>query len=198
MKSLLKNKKIIFVSGDIKRGASGFVYLVLKDKFSVSYFNRIPDIFDFFKILRSEIIILEDNLKDNTEALKAFVSSAENCFFIFTDTKKKMRTRKMLKGFSRKWNLALDYSIARRLKRKRGKKSLTFGMKKKSADFSVTDIHSKDSETNFKVSYKGKSIPFWINKKLKAREVYGVLPAICVAEMIGMNLAEVSQKLKKR
>jgi len=194
---LLKNKNVIFITGDSKKETAYFVDFVFKNNFSVFYTNKVPDIFDFFSIIRSNIIIIEDDTKEDYQKIKKLLQSLSFCTFVVTETKNKARVKKILKGLLEDLNLVLDFSIAKKLEKRRKKTILTFGINKKSADFYVSDIHQKEDETNFKVNYEGATIPFWFQEKLKNREIYAVLPALCIAKLLRLNLAEVSYKIKE-
>ncbi len=194
IKELLKKKKIIFVTGDAKKEAGSFIRFVLKDSFNVFLTNRTPSFFDIFSILKSDVIIIEDNEKESVEKIRSFLDGFP-CYFVITEVKKKGRAKKIIRGFLEDFILVLDLSIAKKLKR--NKEVLTFGINKKSADFYITDIHQKEDEINFKVNYGGNTIPFWIKEKTKKKEIYGILPALCIVKLFKINLADVSHKIKE-
>lgn len=70
-------------------------------------------------------------------------------------------------------------------------KKITFGFSKE-ADFSASDQNLTDQGINFKLNYKGSSVPVWF----KRDQVHNVLAAISAAVISGMNVIEVSEKLK--
>jgi UDP-N-acetylmuramyl pentapeptide synthase len=74
-------------------------------------------------------------------------------------------------------------------------KILKFGFSEL-ADFKISDANGGENETNFKLNYKGKSVPIWINKKLDLQGVYGILAAFCVGDILGLNVVEMSETLK--
>jgi len=193
IKELLKKKKIIFVTGDAKKEAGSFIYFVLKDSFKVFLINRIPTFFDIFSILKCDVIIIEDNEKESVERIRSFLGDF-SCYFVITEVKKKGRVKKIIHGFE-DFIFVLDFSIAKKLKR--NKEGLTFGINKKSADFYITDIHQREDEINFKVNYGGNTIPFWIKEITKKKEIYGILPALCIVKLFKVNLADVSYKIKE-
>ncbi len=198
MKYFLRNKKVIFITGDRKGETSSVVDFVCKHNFSVLHIGSIPGVFDIPKILKNEIIIFEDNENISTGEIRNFLNALPKAVFIITQAEKKSRIKRLLLHFPERWLLVVDFSIAGKLRGKKTRKMLTFGINKKKADFFITDINQKESETNFKVNYKSNIIPFWISEKLKKKEVYSILPALCVAETLSLNLAEVSFRVKEK
>jgi len=55
----------------------------------------------------------------------------------------------------------------------------------------ISDEIKTEEETNFKLNYKGSSVPFWIKGDLN-----NFLAAISIAIQSGMNVVEISEKLK--
>ncbi|GEM_PF-1579058 len=197
LKFILKNKKVVFIAGDRRREVTHFIYFILRDGFSIFPSKGIPGISDLFRVLRSEIVIIEDNPDESPQEIKDFFYSLNDCVFVITETGKRVRIKELLRGFSDKWSLVLDFSMAKKIKRKRVKKLLTFGVNKKKADFYITDTYRKDRETNFKVNYEDNIIPFWIKDDLKNKDIYSILPALCLAELFDLNLAKVSYRIKE-
>ena len=60
-------------------------------------------------------------------------------------------------------------------------------------ELAVSDIKVSDSELNFKVSWRGNTVPFWISSKYEVSEI---LPLIVAGLVFGLNLVEISQELK--
>jgi len=75
-------------------------------------------------------------------------------------------------------------------------KVLTFGFQER-ADLKADDITSINQGINFKVSYQGDIVPFWLKEKGK-EQVYSALSAICLGIAVGVNLVEVSQSLMNK
>jgi hypothetical protein len=194
IKQILKKKKIVFITGDAKKEAGDFICFVLKKGFKVKSISKMPTAFDLFSLIGKDVIVIKDNEKESAEKVKAFLSGL-SCFFVITHLKKKARIKKLLKGSLHNFFFVLDFSIAKKIKKK--KDFLNFGINKKSADFYITDIHQKENETNFKVNYQSNTIPFWIKEKLKQKEIYAILPALCIAKLFKINLADVSYRIKE-
>jgi UDP-N-acetylmuramate-alanine ligase len=194
IKKILKNKKIIFITGDAKKETGVFVHFVLQKSFKIFVTDKIPTFFNVFSLLTKDVIIISDNETENIEKVKSFLNDI-SCYFVITQTKKKSRLKKILQKNAGNFIFVLDFSVAKKLKKK--KELLSFGINKKNADFYITDIHQKENETNFKVNYKGNTIPFWIKEKLKQKEIYAVLPALCITKLFKINLADVSHRIKE-
>ncbi|MDD5606425.1 MAG: hypothetical protein PHN37_00990 [Candidatus Pacebacteria bacterium] len=65
----------------------------------------------------------------------------------------------------------------------------------KGSDFLITDLNFLDKEVNFKINYKGSTIPFWIKNIKEKQDVYFVVAAIVANVCLGLNLVEISKKL---
>jgi hypothetical protein len=193
----LKNKKIIFVMGEQKREASYFLDFVLKDDFSVVEINNTPSLFNLFSLIKSNVVIFQDNEAVNFEKVKKFLHRFSSCIFVITKLENRSRARGMLSGFKKEWSIVSDFSMSKKLEKRKTKETLTFGIDRKRADMYITDISVKDGNTNFKVNNKLNIVPFWVKKELKKREIYSILPGLCVAKIMNLNLAEISYKVKE-
>ncbi len=65
------------------------------------------------------------------------------------------------------------------------------------ADFNIGDINIDSNDINFKLSYKGSSVPFWIKGKYKEEEIESLAGIIGLLVLKGMNLVEISEKMKE-
>ena len=73
--------------------------------------------------------------------------------------------------------------------------TLTYGFQK-GADFQATDVKTNGG-TNFKINYKGNIVPVWLAQGAGKEQIYSSLAAAAVAAILGLNLVEISQALKK-
>jgi len=71
---------------------------------------------------------------------------------------------------------------------------LTFGFQE-GADFQATDI-KLNSGTNFKINYKGNSVPIWLEKLFGKEQIYSALAAAAVGTIFDLNLVEISNILR--
>ena len=87
-------------------------------------------------------------------------------------------------------------------------KTLTFGFQE-GADFRVSDVkfNGRDASsscqtreepvlgTNFKINYKGNTVPVWLEKLFGKEQIYSALAAATVGVIFDLNLVEISQAL---
>lgn len=75
--------------------------------------------------------------------------------------------------------------------------TLSFGINGNN-DVFASDINANGG-INFKVNYKGSSVPFWTNYSPETdskEQILPVLAAVCVGIALDLNLVEISQSLK--
>lgn len=58
----------------------------------------------------------------------------------------------------------------------------------------VSDIKVNEEELNFKVSFRGSIVPFWVSSKYQLADIISI---IATGLVFGLNLVEISQALKK-
>ncbi len=194
MKKIIKNKKVVLITGEQNEEAAQALHFILKDKYSVFRFKGLPKIYYFFSLLKSEVVIVEDDPEINPQKIVSFFPS--KFFLLVTQERKKTRIKKFLRQFPESGFLAIDFSVANKIRGKNFQKVSTFGIEKKNADFYISDISKGEKETNFKINYKENIVPFWIKGKVKRKKIYGVLSALCLGESLHINLAEASQRLR--
>lgn len=61
------------------------------------------------------------------------------------------------------------------------------------AELAVSDVNVAGRELNFKVSWRGNIVPFWISSKYKVEDIVSLIAA---GLAFGLNLVEISQELK--
>ncbi len=74
-------------------------------------------------------------------------------------------------------------------------KKISFGFSQE-ADFFASDQINTEEGISFKLNHRGNSVPIWIKNPFDNEKIYNVLAAICVAELSGLNIVEISEKLK--
>jgi len=74
-------------------------------------------------------------------------------------------------------------------------KKISFGFSEE-ADFFASDQINTEEGISFKLNYKGNSVPVWIKSPFDNEKIYNVLAAICVAVISGLNIVEISEKIK--
>jgi len=71
---------------------------------------------------------------------------------------------------------------------------LSFGFEEKS-DFYASDVKINGG-INFKINYKGNSVPIWLEKSKWEEQIIGALAIVAIATVFGLNLVEISEALK--
>ncbi len=90
--------------------------------------------------------------------------------------------------------LNFDDETVREIKEETNLKEITFGFQE-GADFRATDINLNPG-TNFKINYKGNTVPIWLEKIFGKEQIYSALGAAVVGTIFGLNLVEISNILK--
>ncbi len=141
------------------------------------YENKVP----FFQKI---ILILEPIKK-----IKFFIRNSKLPVIVSNSETKELRSYLPPNGY-----LVLNYD-----KESFGKEVLanilTYGFEK-GADFLITDLNFLNKEVNFKINYRGSTIPFWIKNIEEKKEVYLVLAAIVTCFCLDLNLVEISKALQ--
>lgn len=76
------------------------------------------------------------------------------------------------------------------------KDCVSFGFSE-GADIVATDINIDENGSNFKINYKGNSVPFWAKGAVSSEAIYDILERIAKAVAMGKNLVEISKDIKK-
>ena len=66
------------------------------------------------------------------------------------------------------------------------------------ADFKVSDANITNDAINFKLNFKGNSVPIWLKNDShtnNADEIYNFLSIICAGNLLGLNIIEISESL---
>lgn len=191
----MKNKKIIFVCGERKRESVMAISAIMDPSLRVSKTKGLPRFWQAFSLFFSDVVIVEDNIENSPKKVRSFIKKQRSPMLVLTGTGGRLRKENILLKFSRNGSIVMDYSLSRKIRKRKVKKMLTFG-NRKSADIHVTDIN-RGEDTNFKVSHKGGFTPFWTKGKLKNREIYAVICALAVGVFLSFNLVEMSSRVKQ-
>ncbi len=192
------------------------IEIILKKYIKICRIQGVPRI--NFTIIRSNAVIIYDNPEDKPEKIRDFCQSFGSCIILAAKAKEKKRVKRIISRLLEKGTLVIDDSLLYGLFKKEEKKdflkksvwnkieksrkmkdakSLVFSIRNSRADIFLSDIKRKKKTTNFKVNYGENIIPFWISEKIIVRDVYAILCALSVAEVMGINLADISQKIKE-
>ncbi len=142
---------------------------------------------DFIKkrlsFFKREIII---NLEDNLEDILFYLKYSKNPYIIINKEGFHISLLKSCKNATFILN-ADNYS---------GIDIMSYKYGRNVGDFIISDINSGERGTNFKITYKGSSVPFWVNKKLGREEIEEITSFISLSVLMDANLVEVSKKVK--
>lgn len=194
---LIKKPKVVLVAGEGKETAAEAIREVLKKSFNLGkdvlvYQVESKNIDDFnFYLKKSKSVTLVLTHFGEYHPEKEFFGAEEMAVNPF----KEMSA--LLPGNA---NLVLNFDdeTVRDVKNNSRAHSLTFGFGAR-ADIKATDVvltQPPTPGTNFKINYEGNIVPVWLEKLFGKEQVYAALSAICVGELLGLNLVEISAALK--
>ncbi len=193
IKFSLKKPKVIVVCGEGRKTAKEAILKVLEKKFKIG----------------KEILVFEAE----NERIKKFEFFLKNSSFpilvvthvgeippdeiVFAGEREKVKdiieVARRLPPLTR---LVLNYDdeTTREIDDLTNLHTFTFGFDEK-ADFFATNI-KLNRGTNFKISFEGSLVPFWLEGVFGKEQIYAVLSATAVGKILGLNLVEISQNLK--
>ena len=87
-----------------------------------------------------------------------------------------------------------DFAFGEDFSKIKGLQVCSFGQNGE-PDLQISDIIAGD-KTHFKASYSGKVWPVWMNGGSTAQEVGSVAACLCLADIFGLNLVEMTQEFK--
>ncbi|MBI3631243.1 MAG: hypothetical protein HY219_00035 [Candidatus Staskawiczbacteria bacterium] len=202
-KSILyfKKPKVIFVMASGERSYAEAIFQVLKPSFKIQkLYEKIPDILN---IVNTEIFIVETNFKNEEflEEIKFFLKNSQLPVLVVAQAEIPPDSLENIKELTLEMPpygsliLNFDEKIIYEINKITNLKNFSFGFSEK-ADFVISDVNETENNTNFKLNYKGNIVPIWLKKVLGKKEIYNVLPAICVGILLGLNIVEMSETLK--
>jgi len=195
---LWKRPKIVIVTGKGRKLAKEAIYQVLKEYF----------------IIGKEILLFESDLK-NFRDLKRFRFLVRNSSLpilvvtnigdippdeeFFSGNKEETAEIRKLAEILPSYSyliLNFDDEIVREIKDYDliATNYITFGFQE-GADFRASDIRLNNG-TNFKINYKGNTVPIWLDKIFGREQIYASLSAASIGIILDLNLVEISQPLK--
>ena len=197
LKFIWKKPKVVIITGEGRTWAKEAIFQVLKEYFRIG--NEIlileTDLINYppgenvkFLIRKSPLpILMVTHIADIPSDKDFFAGEKERTEEI----------RKLLKFLPNQACLILNFDdeTVRKIKEESNLRKITFGFQE-GADFQATDV-KLNSGTNFKINYQGNIVPIWLEKLFDKEQIYSVLSAIVVGTILGLNLIEISQALKK-
>lgn len=204
---LIKRPKIIIVVGNGRTCAAQAIFWILDRYFKTKKVSgRGLGILD---VLTKEILVFEGDFEDKSRinflieksslpilAVTHSVVPPKDKQTFLGDKEKVEQMRQLAKSIPNHGYLLLNFDdeAVRRLKPENGVGFLTFGFQE-GADFQATDINLGEG-TNFKISYKGNTVPFWIKESYSKEQIYTALAVAACGAIFGLNLVDISQSFK--
>ena len=148
---------------------------------------------------KKKFLIFETNFKELGK-INFFIKKSKKTILAIERIKTKeeiLEIKKTLKILPASAFLVLNFDDDRTRGLKNFNNCLTYGFFKK-ADLRATDLSIDFKGANLKINYQGNIVPFWIKGLFQKEELYGYLAAIGAGLILGLNLVEMSQKIKSR
>ncbi|PJE69450.1 MAG: hypothetical protein COU98_01980 [Candidatus Staskawiczbacteria bacterium CG10_big_fil_rev_8_21_14_0_10_38_10] len=193
---LLRKPKLIIISGKGATSAAEAIFSVLKHYFKVKkYTEKIPSALS----ISSQIFIIKTDFKKSNfvKKISNLMNLSQLPILVVTGTSdSEKEIQELAKRIPPFGHLVLnsDDEKVRKLDDLTNLKALFFGFQEK-ADFRASDVRI-DGGINFKVTYKGNIVPFWLEKTLGKEQIPNVLTAISVGTILDLNFIEISQAIK--
>ena len=192
IKFILKKPKIVIVTGEGRACTAEAIRKVLKQ-------------------VKNKILVVETELPPlDVRYLTGLIKNSSLPILVVThvgdipfdkdffagDRGKTIEIRKLAKILPAQGYLILNFDdeTVREIKDETNLKELTFGFQG-GADLRVSDI-KLNTGTNFKINYKGNTVPVWLEKLFGKEQIYSALSAAGVGVIFDLNLVEISQALK--
>lgn len=200
-KTILKIKKIkiIIVTGEKRSIVSRNILAALKTKMTVKKISKIPDSLDIFL---TNVLIIESDIKEDLKNLEMLLDFSGSVTLVLTDEFSTQESLKVLDDLIYilpiKSSVVLNYdnSNLKKIKSALNYKLFRVGFDQDS-DFKITDMNVGKDVTNLKINFKGSIVPIWLSGVLEKEEVYCATSALCVLTILGINILEASENLKK-
>lgn len=144
-----------------------------------------------------EVLIIENNLEDTEKIKNIFEKSSFPILVLNQVNDISLEKIKLLtEAMSGKGFLIVNFGeeTIEQIKEVSSVPVLSFGFEARS-DFYASDIKINGG-INFKINYKGNSVPIWLEKSKWEEKITGALALVAIATVFGLNLVEISEALK--
>jgi len=193
----LKETKVVLVLGSDNEKTCQEIVQVLKSKLKAKILkNKKPGTLD---LLLNNVLAFQTDLEDEKVYLELIELIKISRLPILILTRKDGLSdgvKEMVKAMPLHGLLVLNFDVAeaRDIREQANTKSLTFGFED-GADLKASDVHVNGG-INFKINFRGKTVPIWQEDITVKDHLYSTLAAICVGIASGLNLVEISESLK--
>ncbi len=193
IKFFFRKQKVIVITGKTRKSVFNILEQILILRFKIgkdvllfeTEDKKISD-YEFFLKNSKDAMLIVSNIGDIPYEIDFFAGERDLI----------KNTKELIEDLPKNVNLILNFDdeTVRELGNSKKMKILTFGLQKE-ADFQAINIKT-NAGTNFKINYKGKIIPVWLEKTFGKEQIYSSLAASCVGTILGLNLIEISEALK--
>jgi len=193
IKFFFRKQKVIVITGKTRKSVFNVLEQILSLRFKIgkdvllfeTEDKKISD-YEFFLKNSKDAVLIVSNIGDIPYEIDFFAGERDLI----------KNTKELIKDLPENVNLILNFDdeTVRELGDSKKMKTSTFGLQKE-ANFQATNIKTNVG-TNFKINYKGKIIPVWLEKTFGKEQIYSSLAASCVGTILGLNLIEISEALK--
>ncbi len=185
----LKKVKLVFVTGKKSEEISHLVFNLINPFYKVALIDEILTGFQKISFLKSDVVVLSDD-DFSLKELETLFSSMEETFLIVNS--KNLTREKKLTGFlDEKGQLLVDHESLKKIPGKKVKQRLSYGTDSE-ADLSISDLNISE-KINFKINYKGSTVPVWIEGK--EDKIILNAAALGVGAMLGINFVDLTRSL---
>jgi len=193
---LWKKPRIVLITGNNEKDIAETISDVIKEYFQVKIIEREISVFDFF---RNKVLIFKAN-PEKSRLFEFLLSKSKLPILVLSgaerDFSKSENITKLIRSLSVGFLvLGPDNGYFREIKKESKVGVFSFGFQNKT-DFWVTDI-KMNSDTNFKINYRGNIVPFWLRGIASNEKICSALIAASIGELMGLNLIKTSEALKE-
>ena len=148
------------------------------------------------KIIAGRNVLIFEAGPENSRNHDFFIKNSSLPILLFTDESQIPTDLLKIMPESGFIIVNFDFGILGKIKNKTSAKILTYGFGE-GADILASDINVSENEINFKINYQNSIVPVWLKNTDEKEDVHNALAAVGVGLALGMNLVEISQKLKE-
>ncbi len=189
IKNILKFGKVrlIYIVGRDKDYVSKTIFSLISDYYKVKRLEEFPKGIGRLKLIFKDIVIIEDKNFSPKEVKKGFSEFFRPIILFNPDNFSK--EKRVLKLIPKEGTLLVDFK--EKDKFKKPLHYITFGFNRE-ADFYISNLNNEE-ELNFKLNYKGSSIPVWMDGG-ERKDALLLTGALAVGALLNLNLVEILKK----
>lgn len=184
--------------GNQRNTFSELVFNAIKTNFPTKKISRKPNYFD---VLSSNVFVINLDYKKDLKDLKFLLKSSISPILVLSEFNEQdaQAIQDLLEIMPEESFAVLnsDDLLSKKIKSNENHKVLKFGFED-FADFKASDLNETNDSVNFKINHKGSFVPIWLSSNLDGKErAYAALSAICVSNILGINIIQAASNLKK-